>query len=160
MSSKSLAHSLVKAHRPGNIALSWSSMTFTLLLVLFVALRFWHITAYSLWGGEAFSMIGVQQSWSDMITYIVADIVHPPLFYTLLKLWTIAGGDSLLFNLPSPLPSTVSVTRRRRLACSCLKERWPALIIRASGSILRGIRALTRSAAETSNYFQKMWTSV
>jgi hypothetical protein len=72
-------------------------LAFVLLLFVFAALRLWNIGTYSLWGGEAFTMIGVAHDWRGLISYVVADIVHPPLFYVLLKIWIALGGDSLLW---------------------------------------------------------------
>ena len=109
------------------ITFSWSVATFALLFALFVTLRFWQITTYSLWGGEAFSMIGVQQSWGDMFAYIAADIVHPPLFYILLKLWVIAGGDSLLWLKLFPVLSGIAVVVPFLLLCRELNFRLPEI---------------------------------
>lgn len=69
----------------------------SLLVALFVLLRIYHITSYSIWGGEAFTMIGSRQDWASMFAYIVDDIVHPPLIYVLLKLWLAVGGESVLW---------------------------------------------------------------
>jgi hypothetical protein len=110
MTSKLVSHPTIKIHKQENLVLSWQVMVFAFLLALFAALRVWRITTFSLWGGEAFSMIGVQQAWRDMFAYIVADIVHPPLFYILLKLWIMVGGDSLLWLKLFPvLPGIVVV---------------------------------------------------
>jgi len=73
------------------------ALTLVFLVTIFIALRIWHVTAYSLWGGEAFTMIGSRQNWSGMFSYIIADIVHPPLIYILLKLWIGLGGESVLW---------------------------------------------------------------
>ena len=70
-----------------NLSISLPAVTCASVITIFVVLRIWHITTYSLWGGEAFTMIGATQEWNGMFSYIIADIVHPPLFYVLLKLW-------------------------------------------------------------------------
>jgi hypothetical protein len=112
--------SLVK-NKQGNIALSWPVAIFALLMALYISLRLFHITSYSLWGGEAFTMIGVQQGWRDMFSYIVEDIVHPPLFYILLKLWIMTGGESLFWlKLFAVLPS-IAVVVPFLLLCRELK---------------------------------------
>lgn len=69
----------------------------TSLVILFVVLRLYHITTYSLWGGDTFTVIGSKMDWSGMFSYIVADIVHPPLIYILLKWWMELGGESVLW---------------------------------------------------------------
>ncbi len=78
-------------------AVSLPVALFVLVVLIFIALRFWKISSFSLWGGEAFTMIGVKQDWHGMFSYIIADIVHPPLFYIFLKLWILLGGQSILW---------------------------------------------------------------
>ena len=48
------------------------ALSLVFLVTIFVALRIWHVTTYSLWGGEAFTIIGSRQNWSDMFSYIIA----------------------------------------------------------------------------------------
>jgi 4-amino-4-deoxy-L-arabinose transferase-like glycosyltransferase len=127
MSSKSLPYAPVKELTEEFRAVSWPSIVLALLLILFVALRFWHISSYSLWGGEAFTVIGVQKSWDDMFAYILADIVHPPLFYILLKLWIMIGGESLLWLKLFPGFSGVAVVAPFVLLGRELNMRLPAL---------------------------------
>src|SRR6266567_3144847 len=69
------------------------------IVCLFVALRLWHLTTYGLWYDEVFSHHAARMGWSELIAYLVADAVHPPLFYLLLKLWIGVGGESLLWSL-------------------------------------------------------------
>jgi hypothetical protein len=89
--------------------LSRSLAVFIFVVLLFVTLRFWKITSFSLWGGEAFTMIGVKQTWTGMFSYVIADIVHPPLFYILLKLWIGLGGESLLWLKLFPVSSSIAL---------------------------------------------------
>jgi hypothetical protein len=114
--------------------------TFAVLLVLFITLRLWDITTYSLWGGETFIMTGVQQGWRDMFAYIVADIVHPPLVYILLKLWIMAGGDSLFWLKLFAVLSGIGVVIPFLLLCRelnfCLPEINLALLIVAVNGYL------------------------
>lgn len=84
-------------------------LIFVLSGITFIVLRFWRIDSFSLWGGEAFTMIGVKQSWSDMFSYVIADIVHPPLFYVLLKLWIALGGESVLWLKLFPVLSSIII---------------------------------------------------
>jgi uncharacterized membrane protein len=71
-----------------------AAAVFGLILGLFVAARLWRLTAYSLRADEIFSIQAVRQGWLDLVRYVVRDIVHPPLFYILLKLWQRIGGES------------------------------------------------------------------
>jgi hypothetical protein len=108
-----------------NRALPWSATILILLTALFTILRFWDITTYSLWGGEAFTIIGAQKSWGDMLIYIVADIVHPPLTYVLLKLWIMVGGESVFWLKLFPVLSGVAVIAPFLLLCRELNMRLP-----------------------------------
>jgi hypothetical protein len=65
--------------------------------VLYVALRFWQLTAYDLAHDEVFSLQAARLGWRDLVSFVAADVVHPPLFYAVLKLWIGVGGESLLW---------------------------------------------------------------
>src|SRR5437764_10434017 len=67
------------------------------LLALYVAARLWRLTASCLWFDEIFSVHAARHTWSGLWRFAAADLIHPPLFYALLKLWTEAGGESLLW---------------------------------------------------------------
>jgi hypothetical protein len=109
MSKETLAAALHDSKRITSRVLSLSLVVFTLVAILFIALRFWKINAYSIWGGEAFSMIGAKQDWQGMFAYVIADIVHPPLFYILLKLWITLGGESVLWLKLLPVLSGIAL---------------------------------------------------
>jgi mannosyltransferase len=66
-------------------------------LLTFVATRLWHLTATCLWFDEAFSVHAAHHSWSEMFKFVAADIIHPPLFYAVLKIWIGLGGESLVW---------------------------------------------------------------
>lgn len=66
-----------------------------LILVAAVSIRSFELTARSLWFDEAFSWRLIQFPWNEMIARDAAD-VHPPLYYVLLKSWSIVFGTSLL----------------------------------------------------------------
>src|SRR5690349_17679300 len=73
-----------------------SRLTFALVALLFAALRLWNLTAYGLFSDEVFSAETAHRAWPQMHWAIIEDVVHPPLFYYLLKAWIIAT-DSLLW---------------------------------------------------------------
>lgn len=73
-----------------------SRLIFALIIAVFAAARFWQLTAYGLFSDEVFSAETIHHSWHEMQRAIIADIVHPPLFYYLLKAW-VTAGDSLLW---------------------------------------------------------------
>ncbi|HTK42210.1 MAG TPA: glycosyltransferase family 39 protein [Gemmatimonadales bacterium] len=68
-----------------------------LVVVLYMGLRLWNITSYSLWGSESYGLAIARESWHSMLHSAVEDVAHPPLFYCLLKLWITMGGEGLLW---------------------------------------------------------------
>lgn len=80
--------------------------------VIFIAVRLWHLTSYGLFGDEVFTLWTAAQGWRSLFASVVGDVVHPPLFYVLLKLWIGIGGQSIfwlkllsaLFSIASVLP--------------------------------------------------------
>lgn len=67
-----------------------------LLVALYAAVRLWRLTATCLWFDEIFSVHAARHAWAGLWSFAAADLIHPPLFYALLKLWA-AGGESLLW---------------------------------------------------------------
>ena len=53
------------------------------------------MTSSCLWFDEIFSVHAARHSWSDLFYFVAADIIHPPLFYVLLKAWISLGGESV-----------------------------------------------------------------
>src|SRR5256714_730085 len=68
-----------------------------LLVCLYAAARLWHLTAACLWFDEIFSLHAARHTWVELWRFAAADLIHPPLFYALLKIWMAVGGDSLLW---------------------------------------------------------------
>ncbi len=74
-----------------------SLLLFAFLVILFFSARLWRLTAFCLWFDEIFSVHAARHAWPDLVRFVAADIIHPPLFYALLKVWISIGGDSLLW---------------------------------------------------------------
>ena len=74
-----------------------------LLCIAFVATRFWRLTDSCLWFDEIFSIHAASLEWNSLFHFIAQDIIHPPLFYVLLKLWIAVGGDSLAWVRAFPV---------------------------------------------------------
>jgi mannosyltransferase len=74
-----------------------SRILFALIAILFAATRLWNLTAYGLFSDEVFTAQVVSRGWHEMIGAVINDVVHPPLFYLLLKSWITVGGGSLLW---------------------------------------------------------------
>ena len=127
MSKQIIAAALPVSKRVASHTLSRSLAVFVVVAILFVALRFWKIASFSLWGGEAFTMIGVKQTWMGMFSYVIADIVHPPLFYILLKLWISLGGESLVWLKLLPVLSSIALVVPFYFLCRELNFQWPEM---------------------------------
>ncbi len=67
------------------------------LCFLYIALRLWGLTDSCLWFDEIFSVHAAEHSWTSNFWFIAQDLIHPPLFYVLLKVWIAIGGEGLLW---------------------------------------------------------------
>ena len=67
------------------------------LILLYAAVRLWRLTDACLWFDEIFGIHAAEHSWSGMLWFVAQDLIHPPLFYALLKGWISVGGESLLW---------------------------------------------------------------
>lgn len=67
------------------------------LFLVYASLRWNGIDDACLWFDEIFSVHAAEQPWDRILDFVIADLVHPPLFYILLKLWIGIGGSDLLW---------------------------------------------------------------
>ncbi len=72
-----------------------ASVTLALTSVLFIALRFWRMTDSCLWFDEIFSVHAASMDFQALLRFVAQDLIHPPLSYLLLKIWILAGGETL-----------------------------------------------------------------
>lgn len=111
------------------------------LIALFVAGRVWRLTTYSLRADEIFSFqVAGLGSWREFLSAVVRDIVHPPLFYALLKIWVRVGGESEFWIRLLPVLTAVLAVWPFFLLCRELKlagsERNLALLLFAVNAYL------------------------
>jgi mannosyltransferase len=100
---------------------------FCAVAVIFIAVRLWHLTSYGLFGDEVFTLWTAAQDWRSLFASVVGDVVHPPLFYVVLKLWIGIGGQSIfwlkllpaLFSVASVLPFFL-LCRELKLSASAM----------------------------------------
>jgi uncharacterized membrane protein len=64
-------------------------------VIVFVIIAFWTITKSSIWFDEGFSAYIIHFNFIDIAHYTALD-VHPPLYYWLLKLWSMLFGNTEL----------------------------------------------------------------
>ncbi len=67
------------------------------MCVAYVALRVWGLTDSCLWFDEIFGVHAAEHIWGDIFWFLAEDLIHPPFFYILLKIWMSIGGDGLLW---------------------------------------------------------------
>lgn len=92
-----------------------------LISLVFAASRFWRLTASCLWFDEIFSVHAATHSWSELFHFTAADMIHPPLFYVLLKIWIAVGGEGLLWLRLLPALIAVAAIVPFWLLCRELK---------------------------------------
>jgi hypothetical protein len=94
---------------------------FFMILAVYVAVRLWDLTTYGLFSDEIFSLWLAGSSWREMMALAIEDVVHPPLFYILLKAWVLAGGGSLLWVKLFPVAVSVGAVIPFFLLCRELR---------------------------------------
>ncbi|CAN5207379.1 hypothetical protein BH20ACI2_BH20ACI2_21210 [soil metagenome] len=80
---------------------------FALVISLYAAARIWGMTGSCLWFDEIFSIHAAEHPWNSIFSFVSLDLIHPPLFYVLLKLWISIGGESLLWLRSFPVAISV-----------------------------------------------------
>ncbi|HEY6045942.1 MAG TPA: glycosyltransferase family 39 protein [Pyrinomonadaceae bacterium] len=94
-----------------------SRWLFVLIAIVFALARLWRLTSSCLWFDEIFSVHAARHSWAGLLKFAAADIIHPPLFYALLKIWIAVGGESILWL--RLLPFLISVATILPFALLC-----------------------------------------
>ena len=92
----------IDAFRRSSLVLS------ALLVVLYIAARAWRLNASCLWFDEIFGVHAARHTWGGLWSFVAADLIHPPLFYALLKIWVAAGGESLEWLRFFPLLASIA----------------------------------------------------
>ena len=100
---------------------------FCSIAVIFIAVRLWHLTSYGLFGDEVFTLWTAAQGWRSLFDWVVGDVVHPPLFYVMLKLWIGIGGQSIFWLKLLPALCSIASVLPFFLLCRELKLRAPAM---------------------------------
>jgi uncharacterized membrane protein len=102
---------------------------FAIVLLAYIATRFWDLTASCLWFDEIFSIHAAEHSWTSLFQFVAADLIHPPLFYVLLKLWITVGGESLFWLRLFPVTLAILSLVPFLLLCRELKLRiWTQVL--------------------------------
>jgi len=100
-----------------------------LVLLIYVAVRLWGLTGTCLWFDEIFSVHAAEHAWNELYPFVALDLIHPPLFYILLKLWIAAGGEGLLWLRLLPAVFSIVAIVPFVLLCSELSIKfWPRIL--------------------------------
>jgi uncharacterized membrane protein len=73
------------------------------ICIVYILLRFWNLTSSCLWFDEIFSIHAAEHPWSELLWFVVQDLIHPPLFYAVLKTWIGLGGEGLFWLRSLPV---------------------------------------------------------
>src|SRR6185503_21375260 len=84
-----------------------ASAILVVVAAVYVAARLWHLTSFGLFGDEVFTLWTAAQGWNGLFASVIGDVVHPPLYYALFKVWIDVGGQSLLWI--KLLPALMSI---------------------------------------------------
>jgi uncharacterized membrane protein len=68
-----------------------------MIAALYVFARWWRLTEPCLGFDEIFGAHAASMDWSAMFRFLALDLIHPPLFYVLLKIWRSIGGESVVW---------------------------------------------------------------
>jgi uncharacterized membrane protein len=112
------------------------------LSMVYVAARLWKSAATCLWFDEIFSVHAAEHTWGTIIGFAARDLIHPPLFYLLLKIWISIGGESLdwLRLFPVALAAAALVPFLylcRELRLSAWSKAIALLLFAVNGSLIK-----------------------
>ncbi|HEX8288075.1 MAG TPA: hypothetical protein VF556_08770 [Pyrinomonadaceae bacterium] len=109
---------------------------------LYLFARFWNLTASCLVFDEIFSVHASSLPWNELFKFIALDLIHPPFFYIVLKIWTLLGGESLLWLRLFPVCWSVLAIAPFLLFCRELKLEnremlFAFIFIAVNGSLIK-----------------------
>ncbi len=96
---------------------------------MYILLRFWGVADSCLWFDEIFSVHSAELPWSELVPFAAKDLIHPPAFYFLLKFWTLAFGDSLVWLRLLPVVLAVLALFPLWMLCKELKLSRIAVVV-------------------------------
>lgn len=98
-----------------------ATIAFVIVSAVWVLARLWRLSSSCLWFDEVFSVHTARHSWTGMLKFVAADIIHPPFFYAVLKVWIAIGGESVLWLRLLPVLFSVATIVPVRLLAKELK---------------------------------------
>lgn len=112
------------------------------LCVMYVVVRLWRLSDSCLWFDEIFSVHAAEHDWSSLFWFVAQDLIHPPLFYLLLKWWIAVGGESVFWLRLLPVAfSTLALFPFIQLCRELKLKNAPILValalIAVNGSLIK-----------------------
>jgi len=113
-----------------------------LICLVYVSLRVWNLTDSCLWFDEIFGVHAAELDWANLVWFVAQDLIHPPLFYALLKIWIWVGGESLFWLRVFPVFFSTLAVVPFILLCRQFKLSLPTIALAltffaASGSLIK-----------------------
>lgn len=121
-----------------------------IICVSYVLFRIWGMTDSCLWFDEIFSVHTAEHPWETIISFAAKDLIHPPLFYVLLKIWTSIGGESLFWLRLLPIVFSIFAIFPFWMICRELKLKASTAIVALSLFAVNG--SLIKYAQEVRMY--------
>ena len=102
---------------------------FLVIAAIYIAARMWGLMASCLTFDEIFSVHAAEHDWISLWSFVAQDLIHPPLFYALLKIWIAVGGEGLLWLRLFPVVFAIVAIYPFVSLCIELKiGLWPRLL--------------------------------
>ncbi len=134
---------------------------FITLAAIYVAVRLWHLDGSCLWFDEIFSVHAAEHELSPLLRFVALDLVHPPLFYLVLKVWVNIGGESIFWlRLLSIIFSCLAIVPFRFLVRELYRGERSDEIALFSLFLLAVNGSLIKYAQEVRMYSMLMFLSV
>ena len=129
-----------------------------IIVLLYIALRLWRLGDACLWFDEIFSIHAAEHSWSGLVPFVAKDLIHPPLFYFLLKLWIVIGGEGQFWLRLFPVIFAALALIPFWLLCRELKLRSVTVVVAFGLFAVNG--AMIKYAQEVRMYSLLMFLSL
>lgn len=112
------------------------------LIVGYAVVRVSDLTASCLWFDEIFSVHAATQNWGDTLRFVALDVIHPPLFYLLLKIWIGIGGEGLIWVRLFPVVFSLLaifplIALCRELKLTLLTQLLAIFLVGVNGSLIK-----------------------
>ena len=122
-----------------------------LLAAVLLGVRLWRLDASCLLFDEVFSVHAARHGWRALVDFVALDLIHPPLFYLLLKSWiAVVGSEGVWWLRLFPvLTATVAVVP---VVLLCRELRLPPRVGQVALVLMAASGFLVQHAAQVRMY--------